>query len=139
MNPLIYAILAIVAVGAAGFALVPSLLGSNRADKRIKALQALYIFASVRSMVPRPEAILAHEEALFFGMFIIFTAALWLYGDAGRLRSAATAVLPLVILADLVNSRRAAWLVLGGGLIVLAIVASRCLPTRRCGWGRCPG
>jgi tight adherence protein B len=39
MNPLILALLAMVAVGAAGFALVPSMLGSNRADKRIKALQ----------------------------------------------------------------------------------------------------
>jgi tight adherence protein B len=39
MNPLILAILAAVAVGAAGFALVPAMLGSGRADKRMKALQ----------------------------------------------------------------------------------------------------
>ena len=39
MSPLILALLAVVCVGAAGFALVPSLLGSSRADKRIKALQ----------------------------------------------------------------------------------------------------
>lgn len=39
MSPLIYAILAAVAVAAAGFALVPSLMGSGRADKRMKAMQ----------------------------------------------------------------------------------------------------
>ena len=39
MNPLVYALLAAIAVGAAGFALVPALMGSSRADKRIKALQ----------------------------------------------------------------------------------------------------
>jgi tight adherence protein B len=40
MDVLLYAILAIVGVGAAGFALVPSLLsGPSRADKRMKALQ----------------------------------------------------------------------------------------------------
>jgi tight adherence protein B len=39
MSPLIYALLAALAIGAAGFALVPALLGSNRADKRMKALQ----------------------------------------------------------------------------------------------------
>ena len=39
MSPLIIAILAIVCVGAAGFALVPSMMGSGRADKRMKALQ----------------------------------------------------------------------------------------------------
>lgn len=39
MDVLLYAILAIIGVGAAGFALVPSLVGSSRADKRMKALQ----------------------------------------------------------------------------------------------------
>jgi tight adherence protein B len=39
MSPLVYALLAVIAVGAAGFALVPALLGSSRADKRMKALQ----------------------------------------------------------------------------------------------------
>ncbi len=39
MSPLVYALLAAIAVGAAGFALIPALMGSSRADKRIKALQ----------------------------------------------------------------------------------------------------
>lgn len=39
MNPLLLALLAAVCVGAAGFALVPALLGGGRAGKRIKALQ----------------------------------------------------------------------------------------------------
>jgi tight adherence protein B len=39
MEVLLYALLAVVGVGAAGFAFVPSLLGSSRADKRFKALQ----------------------------------------------------------------------------------------------------
>jgi tight adherence protein B len=40
MNPLVLALLAIIGVGALGFALVPSLLpGTNRVDKRIKAVQ----------------------------------------------------------------------------------------------------
>lgn len=39
MTPLILAFLAVVAVGAAGMALVPSMLGGSRADKRINALK----------------------------------------------------------------------------------------------------
>jgi tight adherence protein B len=39
MSVLVYALLAIVVVGAIGFAFVPQLIGSNRADKRFKALQ----------------------------------------------------------------------------------------------------
>ena len=40
MSPLVLALLVIVCVGALGFALVPSLAGSSRAGKRMKALQA---------------------------------------------------------------------------------------------------
>lgn len=39
MSPLVLALLAIVAVGAAGFALAPSMLGGGRAAKRINALK----------------------------------------------------------------------------------------------------
>ena len=39
MNPLVYVLLAAVALGAGVFAFVPQLMGSSRADKRMKALQ----------------------------------------------------------------------------------------------------
>lgn len=39
MNMLVYALLAIVGIGAAALAFVPQLMGSSRADKRMKALQ----------------------------------------------------------------------------------------------------
>jgi tight adherence protein B len=39
MNPLLLALLAMIAIGAAGFALVPNILGGSRADKRRKAFQ----------------------------------------------------------------------------------------------------
>ena len=39
MNPLVYVLLAAVALGAGAFAFVPQLMGSSRADKRMKALQ----------------------------------------------------------------------------------------------------
>ena len=40
MSPLVLLILVAICIGALGFAFVPSLAGSSRADKRIKALQA---------------------------------------------------------------------------------------------------
>ncbi len=96
-----------------------------------KAAQAVVAFLSIRHLQPRPDYIVGHEEALFFGLFIVLTLALWLFEVNGALRTTATALLPLVIAADLVNSRRAAWLILGGALLVLAIIGLVCLPSRR--------
>ena len=97
-----------------------------------KSLQGTYIyFAYARDMTPRPQEILGHEEALFFTIFIILTAALWLYQQRGRLRTTATCLLPFVIIADLANARRTAWLDLFLGLATLGIISWVTLPNRR--------
>jgi hypothetical protein len=97
----------------------------------IKAMQGVVIFLKVRHVQPRPEATLAHEEAYFFGLFVVLTCALWIFGIKGRLRATATALLPLVLFADMGNSRRNAWAVLGMALIVLLFTAYAGLPDRR--------
>ena len=102
----------------------------------LKATLALVIFIQVRHMSPRPDALLGHEETFFFGLFVVLVLALWLFDVPGRLRTTATLLLPLVLAGDLANNRRAAWLVLGGGLIALTAVALRWLPARRHFLGR---
>jgi heme/copper-type cytochrome/quinol oxidase subunit 4 len=97
----------------------------------LKAVLGLVIFMRVRHMNPRPEAVLGHEESFFFALLIFLVLALWLWNVEGRLRTVATALLPFVALADIANDRRAAWLVLGGGLIAMIAVAVRALPERR--------
>jgi O-antigen ligase len=97
----------------------------------LKALQGLVIFVQVRHMNPRPEAVLGHEESFFFALLAFLVLALWLWNVDGRLRATATALAPVVALADLANDRRAAWLVLGGGLMTLVAVGLRALPERR--------
>jgi hypothetical protein len=97
----------------------------------LKAVQGLYIFMSVRNQNPRPESVLGHEEAFFFGVFIVLVAALWLFDVKGTLRKTATWLLPLVVAANLANDRRTAWVVLGAGLAVLVAIGLVCLPTRR--------
>jgi O-Antigen ligase len=97
-----------------------------------KGLQGTYIFFSyARAMRPRPEAILGHEEAFFFGVFIMITAAYWLYGFRGRLRTTATCLLPFVVVADMANARRTAWLILAVGLLTMAAIGVVTLPHRR--------
>jgi hypothetical protein len=97
----------------------------------LKALLGLMIFLQVRHMNPRPEAVLGHEESFFFALLLFLVLALWLWDVPGRLRTVATALMPIVALADIANDRRAAWLVLGGGLIAMIAVAFRALPERR--------
>jgi hypothetical protein len=97
-----------------------------------KGIQGTIIFFSyARRMDPRPEAILGHEEAFFFGMFCAITCALWLYDVRGRLRRVATGLLPFVIIADLANARRTAWLILAVAILMLTTIALVTLPKRR--------
>lgn len=102
----------------------------------LKAVQGLYVFIQIRHVHPRPEAVLGHEEAYSFAIFIVLVAALWLFQVRGPLMKTATWLLPVVITADLANNRRAAWLLLGGGLITLLAVGYRSLPARRRVLGR---
>ena len=90
----------------------------------------------MRNQLPRPDFVVGHEEAFFFALFIILTLSLWLFRIPGRLRTTATILLPLVLVADLVNSRRAAWLILGGALIALTAVTMAAVPARRHFMGR---
>jgi hypothetical protein len=110
---------------------VRALLWAFVATAAVKAIQGLQIFLAVRHEAVRPDAVLSHEEAVFFALFLFLTLALWLFEVSGPLRTTATALVPLVIAADLANSRRAAWLVLGTGLITELAVAFAVLPHRR--------
>jgi hypothetical protein len=101
-----------------------------------KAVQGIYVWISKRNMVPKPESYISHEASYFFVIFVILVAALWLFGQSGQLRTWATRLLPLVILAILVNNRRIAWLMLGTGLLCFGIVAYKALPIRRGALGK---
>ena len=102
-----------------------------------KAAETLFYFFRVHHEQPRPQAIVGHEEALFFGIFVLLTLSLWLFGVAGRLRTTATWLLPLVILADLANGRRTGWLILGACLVELLVIGLTLLPERRRVLTRC--
>ncbi len=83
------------------------------------------------NIVPKPEAILEHDESFFFSLFILLTVALWLFGKRGWLRRVAMLLLPFVVTADLGNNRRAAWVILPATLIALAVVFYVRTPDRR--------
>jgi hypothetical protein len=102
------------------------------ATETFKSVQGVLLFMEVRHYAVRPDAVLGHEEGVFFGLFVLLVMALWIFDvPMGRLRKTATWLTPLVLAADLANTRRAAWLVLAGGLITLLAVAYRVLPNRR--------
>jgi hypothetical protein len=96
-----------------------------------KAAYGVYLWTTIRNLDPRPERVLAHEESFFFGLFIFATVGMWLFGVRGKLRTVATLLLPIVVFAAMANSRRAAWLILGVGLLVMLVTAAVRLPHRR--------
>jgi len=97
----------------------------------LKAFQAIHSFLKVRHESPRPDFVVGHEEALFFALFVLLTLALWVFDVRGPLRKTATWLLPVVLLADLVNSRRTAWLILGIALVIFAVITMVAVPARR--------
>ena len=96
-----------------------------------KAIEGVIILVQVRNVQPPPESILGHEESFFFGLFIVVTAVLWLFRMRSRLRVVATTLLPVVIVADLGNARRVAWLILAADLVIIALLGWIALPERR--------
>ncbi|HEX3617952.1 MAG TPA: hypothetical protein VHU61_15530 [Solirubrobacteraceae bacterium] len=96
-----------------------------------KAVQGVYVWLETKNWNPKPQTVLGHEEAMFFTVYFLLVAALWLFGVHGRMRKFATWCTPLVFFADLVNDRRAAWLVLGFGFIVVMVAAYRALPEKQ--------
>jgi hypothetical protein len=85
----------------------------------------------VANVYPRPNELLEHDESFFFGTFLVLTIALWVFGIKGWLRRVATALAPFVLYANLANNRRAAWIILPAGLVILALVAWVRNPDRR--------
>jgi hypothetical protein len=89
------------------------------------------VFTVANVVVPRPDAILEHDESFFFSVFIVLVVVLWIYGKRGNLRRVATFFLPFVFAADLGNNRRAAWVMLPAMLIAVGVVAYVRMPDRR--------
>lgn len=125
IRPFLYLFLAYLLAAALirGFSAVRPLLWILVLGSGIKAAYGITIFLSVRNLEPRPEAVLAHEESYFFGLFIITTAAMWLFRFRDPVRTVATVLLPVVLTCNMVNSRRTAWLILMVGLAVMMLVA----------------
>jgi hypothetical protein len=137
-RPFLYLVLAYLAVStmATTAQAVHSVLWAMVLGSGFKAVQGLLLFLQVHHQVPRPEAVLGHEESLFFGLFVFLTLGLWLYDVRGRLRTTATYLLPIVFAGDLANGRRTAWLVLPVGLIVAIAVGAVSVPAKRRFLGR---
>lgn len=96
-----------------------------------KALQGIYVWVDNRHLVPKPEAYISHEASYFFVIFMFLVLTLWLFDQRGKLRTWATWLLPIVLWANVVNDRRAAWEMLAGGLLCFGIIAYKAMPFRR--------
>jgi hypothetical protein len=102
-----------------------------------KSLQGIYTWYHHRHDYPRPEAFIGHEASYFFIIYFALVIALWLFHHPGRLRTLTTRWLPVVFFSMLVNDRRAAYLMLGGAVMALGVIAYHGAPKSRRILGRC--
>src|SRR5205823_4445372 len=78
----------------------------------------------------RPQAILAHEESFFFGLFLAVLAAMWIIPIRSRLRTFMTVLGPFVLVADIANQRRTAWAITAAVLVTVFILCFVAMPAR---------
>lgn len=97
----------------------------------LKGVEGCIVYLQVRNYSPRPSNILEHEESFFFGIYILLTLCLWLFGFKGRLRLVAAALLPFVVIADLANHRRTAWVIVAIGAAIILAAAWYRFPARQ--------
>lgn len=95
----------------------------------IKSIQGVITLAA--HFQSRPQAILAHEESFFFGLYLAMLAGLWLIPIKGRLRTFMTLLSPFVLAADIANQRRTAWAVAAAVLAMVFLLCYLGLPERR--------
>lgn len=97
----------------------------------LRAVYGVYRWQALSSLHPPPETILEHDDTVFFTLYVLLTLSLWALGHRGWLRRVATLLLPFVVLSDLANDRRTAWLLLPACLLLLVVVAWVRRPDRR--------
>ena len=106
------------------------LLGAMVTGISIKGIQGV-VTLGTHFTVRSTQAILAHEESFFFGVFIALVAALWLIPVKSRIRTFMTALLPFVLVADIANQRRTAWAIASVALVTVFVICFLAIPERR--------
>lgn len=112
--------------------LVRGLLWTAVIGSGLKALEGtIRYLTSLRGLAHPAQQILAHEEAVFLGLYMLLTGALWLFRIRGHLRRVATALLPLVVLTNVANDRRTSYVILAAGVAILMAVSWARSPRQR--------
>lgn len=107
-----------------------AVLGAMVVGISIKGIQGVITLVTHFTSRP-PQAILAHEESFFFGIYMAVLAALWLVPVKGRLRNFMTLLFPFVLVADIANERRTAWAIAAVALAAVFAVGFFAFPERR--------
>ena len=89
----------------------------------VKAFQALANYAQMLNGPERLEAVTGHEDVIFFDVAITFALVMALLHVRGRLFYVLVAMQPVILVADLVTTRRVAFAALAAALAVIALMS----------------
>jgi len=85
----------------------------------VKALQAVWQGAGTLELVIRPEAVTSHEDVLFFGAALVLAFASALLLGRTRITYSLAALVPPIMVAQLLTQRRVAFIALAAALMVV--------------------
>ena len=89
----------------------------------MKALQAIGNYAQTLNGPERLEAVTGHEDVIFFDIAITLALVMALLHVRGKLFYALLALQPVILVADLVTTRRVAFAALAASLAVVALLS----------------
>ncbi len=90
----------------------------------VKAFQALGNYAQMLSGPERLEAVTAHEDVIFFDAAIALAVVMALLHVRGRLFYALLCLVPVILVAEMVATRRVAFAALAAVLAVVALLSA---------------
>ncbi len=98
----------------------------------LKAVQAIWRYrVTYHGSLAGIEALMPHEQSLYFNAFLTLAAILFMYGGTRRMKRVALFFLPFVIVGDLANQRRASILALAVAVASLLVITAIMYRPRR--------
>lgn len=96
----------------------------------VKAVQGILNYQAAAALPYDLPTVTGHEDVVFFNLAIALAAAALVLGVRSKLGYAVLALLPVIVMTEMLTERRVGFVALGVALLIVAILSSAAAPRR---------